>query len=93
MAHRAGSKITRSHTTIIDAAARVVDEARVRPEVTKVALGIIRQIGKGPPRLKFTPIQNGWKIMVRGNTTMHELFVYTAKPQLTKRELTQAFKR
>lgn len=45
--HAAGGKITSSHTTIIDGAKKVITTARKLTEVTKISLGIIKQIGPG----------------------------------------------
>ena len=44
--HKTGGKITTSHTSIIDAALPVVEAAEKLPEVTKISLGIIKQVGK-----------------------------------------------
>lgn len=85
--HRAGGKITKNHTTVIEAAARLVDRACELPEVTKVSLGIIKVIGKGMPNLKFLPINGGWRLVVRGNLGRQEIFVYTNDPEKTRSDL------
>lgn len=85
--HRAGGKITRNHTTIIEAAAGLVDRACELPEVSKISLGVIKVIGKGMPSLKFVPINGGWKLVVRGNLGKQEIYVYTKHPAKTRSEL------
>jgi hypothetical protein len=78
--HRAGGKLTRSHTTLIDAAAPLVDHLQEREDVSKISLGIIKNIGKGNPGLKFHRVTGGWKVVVRGNVSLQELVVYTSDP-------------
>lgn len=46
------------------------------PEVTKISLGIIKQIGLGKPAVKFHPITGGFRCIVRGNTSIQEVWVY-----------------
>ncbi|MBN1525506.1 MAG: hypothetical protein JW904_13575 [Spirochaetales bacterium] len=90
--HRAGGKITRSHTTLIDHAARIVDAIHDRPEVTKISLGMISNIGRGKPGIKFLPITGGFKLVVRGNISKQELFVYTKDPEVTRMEVLSAIR-
>jgi len=82
--HRAGGKLTRSHTTLIDAAVPLVDFLQGRDEVTKISLGMIKNIGKGSPGLKFHPVVGGWKVVVRGNVSLQEMVVYTSDPDATR---------
>jgi hypothetical protein len=92
-AHRTGKKITTSHTSIIDAAIPVVEAAERLPEVTKISLGIIKQVGKsrGQHRIKFLPIFGGWKITVRGSSTVQEIYVYTENAASTKTAIETEF--
>lgn len=78
--HRAGGKLTRSHTTIIDAAAPLVDYLQNHDGVSKISLGLIKNIGKGNPGLKFHPVTGGWRVVIRGNVSLQELVVYTSDP-------------
>jgi hypothetical protein len=91
--HKAGKKITTSHTSIIDAALPLVEAAERLPEVTKISLGIIKQVGKsrGQHRIKFLPITGGWRITVRGSATVQEIYVYTEESESTKRSLEAEF--
>ncbi len=72
-----GKKITRSHTSVIDAAKPLISCIEQSMYVTKISLGIIKHIGTGKPNLKFHPITGGVKVVVRGNTSIQELFIYT----------------
>ena len=49
-----GSKFSGRHSTVIPSAIPAVEAARDCPHVTKIALGVITPIGKGPEHLKFT---------------------------------------
>jgi hypothetical protein len=90
--HRAGGKITRSHTTLIDQAAVIVDEIHDRPEVTKISLGMITKIGRGKPNVKFMPATGGFKVVVRGNVSKQEIFIYTSDPDTTRGAVLRALK-
>ena len=85
--HRAGGKLTRSHTTVIDAVAPLVDLLQECQEVSKISLGMIKNIGKGQTGLKFHPVTGGWRVVVRGNTSLQELVVYTPEPEVVRRRL------
>lgn len=85
--HRAGGKITRSHTTLIDAAVPLVDLLQARSEVSKISLGIIKNIGKGMPKIKLFPVTGGLKIVVRGNTSLQELVAYTNNKEVIRQML------
>lgn len=89
--HRSGGKFTGSHTTLIDATEKIVDRASELPEVTKIVLGIIKQIGNGKRNVKFTDIPAGLKLNIRGNTTIQEVFIYSSNPIKTKKELQKNF--
>lgn len=89
--HRAGGKFTRSHTTLIEAAAPIVDAAQELPEVSKISLGEIKVIGRGLRNVKFFDINGGLRLVVRANTTRQDLYVYTSDPAGTKAVLERAF--
>ena len=86
-----GGKVNRSHSTAIDAAIPIVRAAQKFPEVSKISLGIIKQIGKGLPNLKFTPINGGIKLVIRGSVCLQEIFVYTHDPRETERKIARDF--
>jgi hypothetical protein len=91
--HKSGGKITSSHTSIIDAAIPVVEAAERLPEVNKISLGIIKQIGKsrGQHRIRFLPITGGWKLTVRGSSTIQEIYVYSQSTASTRISLESQF--
>ncbi len=93
MPHISASKLTRSHTTIIDAAIAVVKLAQKMPEVTKIALGVIKpNLPSGQKRVKCKPIQGGVQVTVRGTNSKQDLYVYTDQPQLFEDQIVQLLK-
>jgi hypothetical protein len=83
-----GSKVTRSHTTVIEAAIPAVNAAKESPHVSKIVIGIIKPAKNGQPHIKFTPIQAGLRMQVRGNSAVQIFFVYTDRPDDVMREIT-----
>lgn len=75
--HKAGGKITRSHTTIIDLALPIISFIEKQPDVSKIGLGIIKSLKVGDPRLKYLPITGGFKLIIRGRVSIQEFYVYT----------------
>jgi len=89
--HRSGKKITKSHSSIIDAAIPLIDHATRMSEIEKISLGTIKQIGTGTPRLKFTALNGGMKMTVRGRVTTQDIFIYTKHPENVQAILTEIF--
>lgn len=91
--HKTGKKITATHTSIIEAALPVVEAAERLLEVTKISLGIIKQIGisRGQHRIKFQPITGGWKLTVRGSSSVQEIYIYSESAVDTKNSLEAGF--
>lgn len=85
------SKVNSSHTSVTETAARVVQTAGERIEVTKISLGIIKHVGGGERRIKFTQITGGIKATVRGSGSVQELFIYTTKPSVTQKAISDSF--
>ena len=84
-----GSKVTRSHTTVIEAAIPAVSAAKESPHVSKIVIGVIKPTKTGQPHIKFTPIQAGLRMQVRGNSAVQIFFVYTDRPDDVIREITE----
>ncbi len=89
--HQAGGKLTKSHTTLIDAAEPVVEWLQKAEAVSKISLGLIKVIGRGKPGLKFHPVTGGWKLVIRGNISLQELVVYTSEPEKLRQQVEQQF--
>lgn len=89
MPHATGKKVSRRHTTIIDAAEPVVRLLNRRPEVRSIRLGEITAGLKGGQarRIKITPIRGGLKVQVRGSASVQIIWVYTSAPHLTIKAL------
>jgi hypothetical protein len=88
-----GSKLTRSHTTVIEAAIPAVNAAKECPGVSKIVIGIIKSTKTGQPHIKFTPIQAGLRMQVRGNSAVQIFFVYTDQPDTVLREITEKWEK
>ncbi|TSC56591.1 MAG: hypothetical protein Greene071421_103 [Parcubacteria group bacterium Greene0714_21] len=84
-----GKKSGGTHTTLIDAAEPLVKAAEKLPEVTKIVLGFIKATPgkKGKRRVKFTITRSGFLMIVRGNTSVQEIRIYTDSPKEVKQNL------
>jgi hypothetical protein len=84
-----GAKLTRSHTTVIEAAIPAVNAAKESASVSKIVIGIITPTKTGQSHIKFTPIRAGLRMQVRGNSAVQIFFVYTNRPDDVIRKITQ----
>ncbi len=75
----AGSKITKSHSTIIPEAAKLITYAKTLPEIDKIVPSEIVPLKPSAKHLKFSPIQAGLKLAIRGLNARQVVFVYTKK--------------
>jgi len=86
--HYAGGKFTPAHTSVIPAAEKFIKTAEGYPEVKRITLGRI-SMGKsgGQYHVKITPINGGLRAVVRGPTSIQEIYIYSNSPELTQRKL------
>lgn len=89
--HRAGGKVTGSHTTVTDAAAVVVDAAEKHEPVSKIVLGIIERVTSRKRRLAFREIQAGWQVNVVDNASIQTIYVYTSEKEATRQQLYESW--
>ena len=84
-----GKKSTGSHTTLIGVAVPLIKKAEEMPEVEKISPGFIKATpgSKGKRGMKFTPVQGGLKIIVRGNSSIQEIWIYTNSPIEVQKKL------
>lgn len=87
------SKITRSHSTQTETSKIVVDYLDKMKDVSKISLGIIKHVPGGRNDITFQPITGGIKAAVRGNGSVHELYIYTNNPEKVKEGLFGLFKK
>lgn len=73
--------ITDSHSTLTDTAQDIVEILSKDKEVTKVGIGYITHVRGGRRDIKFSPINGGFKAVVRGSGAVQELYVYTKAPE------------
>jgi hypothetical protein len=92
MPHANGQKISGRHTTVIDAAIKVVEAANADPNVSKIVLSIVRQ-GKAsvPKGIKIADVPAGLSLKIRGSKTIQELYVYTSDRHTTASVISEAF--
>ena len=83
MAHLAGKKITKSHSTIIKAADKLITKLIKSPLIGKVSIGQIKVIGAGPQKIKIIEQPAGLKLTVRGSTSIQNFFIYTDQKSAT----------
>jgi len=77
--HLTGSKITSSHTTLIEAAMPVVRAAESHRGVTKIGLGLIKVIGNGVNAIKISVEGPGCLLAkVRGRSAIQEIRIYVS---------------
>lgn len=79
--HLAGSKISKSHTSIIEAAEPILREVRQQIEVSKIVLGPIRKVKNGPRRVKIQNIPAGIKAICRAPNSIQDIYIYTSNPE------------
>ncbi len=90
--HLAGKKITKSHSTAIDESISLIKLIEKNPYIKKITLGVITPgLRSGNKRLKVFPIRGGIKAVIRGNSSIQELYIYTDEPQIIEKELFQSF--
>lgn len=89
--HRSGKKISKSHSTVIDAAIEIIDICKKIREIEKIGLGTIKQIGVGTPRIKFQELSGGLKMIIRGRVTMQDFYLYTKSPSHIQTILSERF--
>ena len=74
----AGKKFSGSHGTVIDAAYDLVLQVANFPEVTKIALGIIRSCRntRSGSSLKIKSTSSGIELVIRGNYYIQTIYLY-----------------
>lgn len=93
MSHLNVKKISGAHTSRIEVAESIVESASKLECVTKIVLGIIKQV-KSPPvykNIKIAEIPAGIRIKVRGPKSVQELFIYTNDRPVASEVILKAF--
>jgi hypothetical protein len=76
--HRSGGKMGGRHTTVIDAAEKVVDFLLKCPEVSNVIAGHIKSgIGTAQQRIKIKKETGCLSVVVRGGASIQEIKVFS----------------
>lgn len=93
MPHAAGKKFAAKHGSVIEVAEDLVQAAVGLECVSKVVLGLIKQV-KGAPvskSLKITEVPAGLQLKVRGPKSIQLIFIYTNNRAQTIKTITAAF--
>lgn len=93
MSHLNVKKISGAHTSRIEVAESIVESASKLECVTKIVLGIIKQV-KSPTvgkSIKISNIPAGIRVRVRGPKSVQELFFYTHDRPVATAAITRAF--
>ncbi|MCL4406235.1 MAG: DUF2103 domain-containing protein [Patescibacteria group bacterium] len=79
--HRSGGKCGGSHTTLIDAACRLVDFARTEPSVKAIVPSYIASApsANSQRKLMLSPKLSGLQCRIRGKRYVQELWLYPAE--------------
>ncbi len=88
--HRSGGKFGGGHTTFIELALPLVDEASTYSEVTKISSGFIINDGHSASdtrRVKFTDHSGSLLLKVRSKIASQEVRVYSKNIQETRTKL------
>lgn len=75
-----------------EASAEVAGLAYKSSLVMKISLGEIRHVHGGRRDLKFLSINGGVKAVVRGNGSVHHVYIYTNSPKEVVRLITEEFR-
>lgn len=90
--HLSGSKFSRQHTTVIDAAVKPLAAAESLECVSKIVLNVIQGCKTATVGIKCTTIPAGLKVVITGNHSVQTIFVYTSDLELTQQVMEAALK-
>lgn len=76
-----GTKVTKSHGTLIDEAVILINGLKQSPLVKKIVIGVITPAPIAARRVKISPVDAGFKVLVRGGGVVQTLFVYAAEKE------------
>lgn len=92
MGHVSGKRMSKQHTTVIDAAQGVVVFLQKIPEVSKISLGRIDvHLPATEWRIKLTEIRGGLRMQVRGTNSIQQIMIYTTGSDDVRARLLQEF--
>lgn len=75
-----GSKITKNHSSVIPDAVKIITFAKTLSEVKMVVPSEIVSLRPAELHIKFSPIQAGLKLAVRGKNARQIFYIYTSSP-------------
>jgi hypothetical protein len=94
MGHFAGKRVSKQHSTVIEAAHDIVKFLNKMPEVTKIALGRLDvHLPATEWRIKFTEIRGGLRLQVRGTNSIQQIMVYSNEVPVVQAKIENEFSR
>ncbi len=92
MGHFGGKRVSKQHSTVIEAAEDIVKFLHKVPEVSKIALGRI-DVHLPPTewRIKFAEIRGGIRLQIRGTNSIQQIMIYTSESAVIKERLDLEF--
>tara|TARA_Y100000031_G_scaffold153876_2_gene200199 strand:+ start:684 stop:962 length:279 start_codon:yes stop_codon:yes gene_type:complete len=84
--HIAGKKISK-HSSVIEPALPIVRKLMRRDEVTKISLGMIKQVRNAKQSIRTKDLSGGLQLVVRGTCSIQKISVYSKDLELTKQFL------
>jgi hypothetical protein len=92
MGHFAGKRVSKQHSTVIEAAHEVVKFLHTLTEVSKIALGRIDvHLPPTEKRIKFSEIRGGLKLQIRGTNSIQQIMVYSTDVASVKEKIEKEF--
>lgn len=85
----AGKKIAGSHTTLIEAAYKIVSQLDRDDRVKKLSLGLIRKARplRGEQNFKLLPTAAGFELIIRGNIYVQTIYIYLEEQERDRIEM------
>lgn len=85
---KSGGKFTRSHTTVIEAAEKVVDFGSKHPLITKISLGLIKPIKASTEyRAKCVVFPACILVHVRGKKAIQEIRFFSSNNLIVEKDI------
>ena len=82
-----GSKFSGRHTTIVEEGRGLIGRLKKCDTITKIIIGHIKVIRKGPCRVRVKTIPAGLELMVRVPSARQLFLVYTLEPCVVKESI------
>lgn len=76
-------RITKSHSTLIEEAEKIIKYLNRDDNVSRVSAGVIQSIGSGPIKVKITTDSGAILLQVRGSSSVQDVRIFSSDFQHT----------